>query len=271
MPDRRPVAAGRFYPGEPARLRKEVTTFLGSGKETLEPLMIMLPHAGYIFCGSVIGTTLAGVHLPPTLIVLCPNHSGRGRPFSVWPEGAWLTPLGPVETDAALAARCLEAGGGFEANTDAHMQEHSLEVILPFLQCLRHDVRIVPICAALHDMDGLRKAGEALAEIVREEREAGRQAMLLVSSDMNHFDNQENTVLKDKRALEPLLMLEPEKLFTTVVEERISMCGVIPATAALFACKTLGATKARLTAYGTSAAASGDAGRVVGYAGVHVY
>jgi len=92
----------------------------------------------------------------------------------------------------------------------------------------------------------------------------------VVSSDMNHFDNQERTVQKDTKALAPLLELSPEALFNTVRAERISMCGVCPTTLALFAAKALGAHEAKLVAYGTSAAASGDSGRVVGYAGAYV-
>jgi AmmeMemoRadiSam system protein B len=148
--------------------------------------------------------------------------------------------------------------------------EHSLEVLLPFLQCHTPGIRVAPVAVALNDLERLRAAGEGLARCIREEGEAGRSVALVVSSDMNHFDNQEVTVQKDTRALAPLLELSPEELFNTVRAERISMCGVCPATLALFAAKALGAHEAKLVAYGTSAAASGDTGRVVGYAGAYV-
>ena len=270
MSDRHPAVAGRFYTGNPARLRQEVENYLGAAREDLAPLMVMLPHAGYVFCGSIIGETLSKVRLPQSVFLLGPNHSGRGRPLSVWPDGKWLTPLGPVEVDAELAARCLNTTAGFEANLDAHATEHSLEVLLPFLQCHTPGIRVVPVAVALNKLEGLRAAGEAIARCIREEGEAGRDVALVVSSDMNHFDNQEATVQKDTKALAPLLDLLPEELFNTVRAERISMCGVCPATVALFASKDLGAREAKLVAYGTSAAASGDTGRVVGYAGAYV-
>ena len=270
MADRHPAVAGRFYTGDPARLRREVEDYLGSAQEDTVPLMVMLPHAGYMFCGSIIGATLRKVRLPQSVFLLGPNHSGRGRPLSVWPDGKWFTPLGAVEVDAELAARCLDARAGFEANLDAHAAEHSLEVLLPFLQCHTPGMRVVPVVVALNKLEGLRAAGEGLARCIREERDAGRDAALVVSSDMNHFDNQELTVQKDTRALAPLLELLPEELFNTVRAERISMCGVCPATLALFASRELGAREAKLAAYGTSAAASGDTGRVVGYAGAYV-
>ena len=270
MSDRHPVVAGRFYTGDPARLRREVESYLGAAREEITPLMVMLPHAGYMFCGSIIGETLSKVRLPQSVFLLGPNHSGRGRPLSVWPEGRWITPLGAVEVDAALAARCLDTAAGFEANLDAHAAEHSLEVLLPFLQCHTAGIRVVPVTVALNNLEGLRAAGKGIAGCIREERQAGRDVTLVVSSDMNHFDNQERTVQKDTKALTPLLELLPEDLFNTVRAERISMCGVCPATLALFASKELGAREAKLVAYGTSAAASGDTGRVVGYAGAYV-
>ena len=230
----------------------------------------MLPHAGYIFCGSVVGKTLSNVRLPQSVFLLGPNHSGRGRPLSVWPDGKWFTPLGAVEVDAKLAARCLNAAAGFEANLDAHTMEHSLEVLVPFLQCHTPGIRVVPVIVSLNTLEELRAAGEAIAHCIREENEAGRHVALVVSSDMNHFDNQELTMQKDRKALAPLLELSPEELFKTVRTERISMCGVCPATLALFAAKELGAHEAKLAAYGTSAAASGNPGRVVGYAGVYI-
>ncbi|MCL2122901.1 MAG: AmmeMemoRadiSam system protein B, partial [Desulfovibrionaceae bacterium] len=79
MSDRHPTVAGRFYTGNPARLRREVESCLGAAREEIEPIMIMLPHAGYMFCGSVIGRTLSKVRLPQSVFLLGPNHSGRGR------------------------------------------------------------------------------------------------------------------------------------------------------------------------------------------------
>ncbi|MDR0466416.1 MAG: AmmeMemoRadiSam system protein B [Deltaproteobacteria bacterium] len=271
MADRHPVVAGRFYPGDPVQLRQTVESFLGVGREEIAPLMVMLPHAGYMYCGSIIGETLRKLRLPQSVFLLGPNHSGRGKPLSIWPEGKWLTPLGAVEVDADLATRCLEADAGFEANLDAHAMEHSLEVLLPFLQCRAPGIRIVPVAVALNKLEGPRAAGEAIARRIREERKAGREVAMVVSSDMNHFDDQEVTAQKDAKALAPLLKLLPEELFNTVRAEGVSMCGVFPATLALFAVRELGASEAKLEAYGTSAAASGDLDRVVGYAGAYVW
>ena len=93
---RNPVAAGRFYPAAPAALIREVRACLDAGaairrpgvqgasapaetEAVSRPWGLMLPHAGYVYCGRVLGATLAGVELPRTLVVLCPNHTGRGQ------------------------------------------------------------------------------------------------------------------------------------------------------------------------------------------------
>jgi len=273
MADRQPVVAGHYYEGNPARLRREIETYLGSAREGITPLMVMLPHAGHVFCGSVIGETLCRLRLPQSVFLLGPSHSGMGSPLSVWPDGKWFTPLGPVEVDADLAMRCLNTGTGFEANLDAHIAEHSLEVLLPFLQCHTPGIRVVPVTVALNNLEGLRAAGEGLARCIREESEAGRNVAMIVSSDMNHFEDQETTAQKDAMALAPLLKLLPEELFNTVRTQNISMCGVCPVTLALFAARELDAqeTATALAAYGSSAAASGDGSRVVGYAGAYIW
>ena len=170
---RQPVVAGRFYPDGPEDLRQEVLHFLDAGARALPaprhttPVALMLPHAGHVFCGQIIGATLAGMRLPRTLILLCPNHTGMGRPLSVWPDGAWLTPLGPVTVDAGLAAALCEGATVFEADTHAHLREHALEVILPFLQVRQPEpFRIVPVCVGTRQREVLHQAGRDLARLL---------------------------------------------------------------------------------------------------------
>ncbi len=272
MPIRQPIVAGRFYPALPAELKEEIDSYkMGEAGEKIEPLMLVLPHAGYMFCGRIIAKTLGRVTLPDTLIMLGPNHTGRGTALSVWPEGEWLTPFGKAEVDRELAGEIISSNNGFQPDTTAHAFEHSLEVLLPFLQDINPAVRMVPVAVATGDPAALKRAASALAGIIAAHRARGRNITLLVSSDMNHFDNQDVTVRKDGLALECLAALNPDGLLQTVKENNISMCGVWPASLALYAALELGAQKAEIAAYGTSAAASGDSSRVVGYAGAVIY
>ena len=211
---RNPVAAGRFYPAAPAALIREVRACLDAGaairrpgvqgasapaetEAVSRPWGLMLPHAGYVYCGRVLGATLAGVELPHTLVVLCPNHTGRGQALGVWPEGAWLTPLAPLPVDADLAAALIERGdgnGGFAADTLSHLGEHAVEVVLPFLQVAAGEerpLRITPVCVGTQQPEALRAAGQALADVLAGCRSKGQEVGVIVcnaSFNLNQND-----------------------------------------------------------------------------------
>jgi AmmeMemoRadiSam system protein B len=283
---RPPVFAGAFYSANPEELAASVDAWLQAGlkpaaaavEDGREPsaanpgvnpgaAMIMLPHAGHVYCGRVIGATLARVRPFERVVILCPNHSGQGAPLAVWAEGAWDTPLGRVPVDEELARALLEQDAGYKADERAHAREHAVEVLLPFVRRHSPAARIVPVVVSVRP-DLLQRAGEGLAAVLRLAGDTGRPAMVIVSSDMHHFGSEADTLRLDARALAPLLALDPAGLYNTVARERISMCGVQPATLALFAGEKLGIARAGLVAHTTSAEASGDRGRVVGYAGV---
>lgn len=274
---RSPVVAGMFYPADPEVLRKEVKEYLDfsgdKNKEVVQAALVMLPHAGHVYCGKVIGKTLSSVRLPSRLIILCPSHTGRGDHLAVWSEGAWRTPLGEVPVDAECASAIIKASvaspAQFTADTTAHLGEHSIEVLLPFLQTCVPDLQITPICVSCHPKV-LQAAGQHLANVIQHFAEQGISMGIVISSDMNHYADETTTLQLDNLALEPFLAMNPVKLFNTVSSYRISMCGIFPATLALFACQELGITPpAVLASHSTSAAASGDTRRVVGYAGCY--
>ncbi len=274
---RSPVVAGRFYPGNAKALRDAVAEHLAlAAKNSVDLagrtlLAVMAPHAGYVFSGDVAGMTLGQAALPDRLVVLGPNHTGAGKKFSVWSGGPWLTPLGSVPVDTEAREALLVSGAGFEADTLAHAREHSLEVLMPFLQVHAPGARVTAVTIGGGSPDALRAAGEALAALVRHGAEQGRPLALIVSSDMSHYVPHEKAADQDALALKAVAGLDPEGLYNTVRGHGISMCGVLPMTMALFACRSLGATEGRVIAYATS----GQTGRaygagmdsVVGYAG----
>lgn len=290
MPIRQPVVAGRFYPAEANALRKDVHDFLATAKSTCAVsftgenrlgtkrlLGVMLPHAGYMYCGRVMAATLSGLTLPRTVLLLCPNHTGQGRPLGVWPEGVWFTPLGPLAVDCACATELCahmsplpDGGTLFAPDTTSHLREHSIEVLLPFLQCLGEaaSFRIVPICVGTQRPDLLQAAGNALAACITRHWEQGQELGIIVSSDMNHYENQDLTITKDALALAQALAADPEGLLAVTSNERISMCGAGPLALALFAAQALGEPWVVQTLHETSAAASGNTTQVVGYAGL---
>lgn len=279
MPLRQPVVAGRFYPGAPGALRREVRRLLTKAPAPapvapFEAWGCMLPHAGYVYSGAVAGATLAGLELPRRLVVLCPNHTGRGQALGVWPGGAWLTPLGPVSVDEVLARALAGTGAGFSPDVHSHLGEHSIEVLLPFLQEAPgaqspEGPRIVPVCVGTRHAGALARAGEALGDLLARPENAG--VGLVVSSDMNHYEDMQTTGRKDALALERALAADPEGLMRVVDEADISMCGAAPLALALHAGRRLGRLRVELAAHDTSATASGDTAHTVGYAGLRLW
>jgi len=262
--DREPAVAGTFYPGEPARLAKDVAGLLRSGGPAQKALGLLAPHAGYVYSGAVAGATYARVEVPARAVVLGPNHTGHGARAALWPDGAFRTPLGEVAIDPELTA-ALAACPGVRGDRAAHLREHALEVQLPFLQVRRPGVAIAALCLGPLSLAEAEELGGALSEAVK-----GREALLVASSDMSHYLEEARARALDARALERLLALDPRGLYETVRRERISMCGVVPATVMLFAARALGATRAELVRYAHSGEVTGDRQSVVGYAGLVV-
>lgn len=262
---REPAVAGRFYPGSPADLAREVDTFLAT-PHPAPALGVMVPHAGYLYSGAIAGATFSRVAIPPIVIILGPNHHGTGAPAALYASGAWRTPLGEVAIDAALAQRLLDSTA-VQADVTAHRFEHSLEVQVPFLQRLNPAVRIVPLCIGSLPLKELLELGGALGRVLATE---AVRPLLVASTDMTHYEPGPVARIKDERALDHVLALDPAGLCQTVRSGGITMCGVLPTVIMLAAAKELGATRAELVRYGNSGEVTGDQSEVVGYAGVVV-
>lgn len=265
MPIRKTAVAGTFYPKDPERLRDLVRDCLGPPAPSRgRAKAVVAPHAGYIYSGRFAGQAYARVEIPNRVIVLCPNHTGRGPRVSLWPEGAWETPFGEVPIDEALADRLLSEGEGMVTpDTAAHAQEHGIEVHLPFLLAINPGVRIVPIVVGPLTVESCQKMGAAVARAVGPEREP---VLLVASTDMSHYVPATEAKAKDTLALAELERLDAEGLYRVASENDISMCGLMPTTSTLVAAKALGATRSRLVAYGHSGERTGDLKSVVAYA-----
>ena len=264
---RHPAVAGRFYPDDADILRKEVQSYISPSSRNTSALGCLVPHAGYMYSGHVAGAVYAKLEIPSHCIVMCPNHTGRGRPLSIISEGEWETPLGRVPVDVELASQLKERFALLDEDTAAHQSEHAIEVQLPFLQTLNPDFSFVPIALGTGQFEVLEGLGLAIAEVLANQSEP---VLIIASSDMNHYENDRVTRVKDHKAIEQVLSLDPRGLFDAVMNEQISMCGFGPAVAMLTAARQLSANHAELVKYATSGDVSGDRDRVVGYAGIIV-
>ena len=265
---RTPAVSGRFYPSLPARLRADVRGFLGAHADARPAHAVITPHAGYRYAGVTAGAVFGRVQVPATCVVLGPNHAGRalsGEGGSILLSRSYRTPLGDVPLDEELANAIVGGAGGLLRDDQvAHEEEHSIEVVLPFLQLRNEGVRIVPIIIAWSDWDRTRRLADAIVRAVG----ARRDVLVVASSDMNHYEPVEVTIEKDGHALDAVSALDGEALLAVTERERISMCGAAAAACACEVAKQRGATGVEIVSYTHSGMMSGDTSRVVGYAGV---
>jgi MEMO1 family protein len=271
MYTRPPAVAGSFYEGTAARLHAQVEAcFAANPKPESRERFIgaVVPHAGLMYSGHVAAAFYALADLPKRFIILCPNHTGFGHFAAINRDGAWRTPLGDASIDAKLAAALMAKTNLLADDTRAHAREHSLEVQLPFLQqLLGNSFTFVPICLGAPRYEMCEQIGTAIADVIAGEEDA---IGILASSDLNHYEDQKETLRKDQLAIDPVLALDPQELWRVVDEYDVSMCGFIPTTTMLIAAKKLGAKNARLIKHATSGDINGDYAHVVGYAAIVV-
>lgn len=268
---RHPAVAGRFYPSDPEDLRAEVVSYLSPTGSVSQPpvkaIGCIAPHAGYMYSGHVAGAVFAAIEIPSRCLVLCPNHTGQGRPLAIMSEGAWQTPLDEVPIDFEIAGALKQLFPALQEDSAAHRAEHAAEVELPFLQVRQPELTFVPIALGTTQYAILEQLGVALAEVIAAQKDP---ILIVASGDLNHYESDIVTRAKDHRAIERILTLDPRGLHDVVTQQNISMCGLGPAVVLLTAARQLGAKSAELVKYATSGDVSGDRENVVGYAGIVV-
>jgi MEMO1 family protein len=263
---RMPAVADRFYPGNPEQLRSALAILVPDvADEDKQPaLAVVLPHAGYVYSGATAGATISRVRVPETVMILGPNHHGRGATLALGTED-WRMPLGTVAIDRQLAASILRTSSNIVDDSQAHLLEHSLEVQVPFFQQVQPHLRIVPLVVSHISYAQCQSVARELAAALREHPQP---VLLAASTDMSHYESRQQASRKDQLAIEHILALDPEGLYNTVIDRNISMCGIFPTTITLLTALELGATRAELVRYTDSGEASGDTSQVVGYAGL---
>jgi AmmeMemoRadiSam system protein B len=278
MKIRRPTQAGSFYEGNAEALKTQIENcFLQELGPKKHPevnkngprnvIGLVCPHAGYMYSGAVAANAyyaLAEDGKPDTVVILGPNHTGYGSGLALMNEGVWRTPLGDVEVDGETANRIVRETRLVDVDDLAHRFEHSIEVQLPFLQYLYgSEFKFVPICFQLQDLQSAVEVGRALVAVL-----ASKNAVVIASSDMTHYEPHKNAEAKDLAALKAVEAMD-EKLFYSTIETRhVTACGYGPIAAVMVATKGLGVKEAKLLCYKSSGDVTGDYSSVVGYAAV---
>ncbi len=274
---RHAVAAGLFYEKDPKKLREQIKNCflhpLGPGRlpeatdgSSRSSIGYLSPHAGYMYSGPIAAHTYLSLSLekkPETIIIIGPNHTGLGKPLSLAPWREWETPLGRLKVDIELRNYLMRESRILYPEYAAHLYEHSIEVQLPFIQFVYgNDVRILAIAA----MDQRPQTAIALAEELIEALDRlGKDAVIIASTDMSHYEPHEIAVEKDMRAFKAMRTLDPDKLYKVIIENNISMCGPLGAMVLMHMARRLGGKEPEILRYATSGDVTGDKSAVVGY------
>lgn len=276
---RSPAVEGRFYPGDPEQLRFAVKSFLEAASPATDekPLAVLAPHAGYAFSGQICADAFrrAGGHDYDLVVILGTNHTVPAfRGVAIDPGRSFRTPLGEVAIDQEVVQRLVENSSS-SLNRAPHIREHSIEVQLPFIQHLFPRAKIVAAVVGAPDPDVCRSFGASLAGAIRD-----RSALIVASCDLSHYPQYDKACAVDRRTLEAMASLDPDRLREAVRLSRSGStgglstcaCGEAPALATLSALKALGAKRADIVSYANSGdTLLGERGRVVGYGAVAFY
>ncbi len=281
MKIRYPVVAGYFYERDPELLKNQIKEsflhFLGPGSlpttsDVRNKLSIgfVSPHAGYMYSGPIAAHAyyaLAREGKPDTIVIAGPNHTGLGVGVSVMVEGIWKTPLGDAPIDSELAKAIVKFSEYAAPDELAHLEEHSVEVQIPFLQYIFGDIRIVPIVLMLQTPSIAKDLAEA---VYNASEKLNRDIVFIASTDFSHYVPHEIAYKRDSLAIERILDIDPEGLYNVIEKYDISMCGPGPVMTLLYLARIYGVTRAELLKYATSGDVTGDKSLVVGYASIRV-
>ena len=268
--NRQPAVAGTFYPRSAAAVAAEAAALVSGGGPPSPAIAVVSPHAGWMYSGALAGKLFAGVVVPERVLVLCPNHTGRGERASVWSAdgpASWQLPGIDVPIDDTFVASLLAEVPALRADRDAHEDEHAIEVLLPLIAVRQPKLRLAAIVLGGQSYKECEALGAGIARAVQR---ADGPTLIVASSDMSHYLQDDEARATDRLALAPLAAADARGLYDTVRAHGITMCGYIPATVALIAARALGATRATIVGYATSADVGGDRGRVVGYGAVRI-
>ncbi len=260
---RRAAVAGQFYPEDPEALRRVTLHHIESADVEPAPDMvttIVSPHAGFMYSGPTAGHAYARVRgkQPGRVVLLGCSHRYFIETASVFTRGSFECPAGTFPIDEPFAEELAKA---LDSEPDEpHRPEHSLEVQLPFLACSVGVVPIVPVLFGGPVREWHARVGKRLATMLN------RDDLVVASTDLSHYLSEQDANAIDKRSIESVLSKDWHAFAEGIERKACSMCGASAVTAAMVCALNRQAEAWRMLDYRTSAAASGDFSRVVGYA-----
>ena len=276
MKNREPIVAGRFYSDNKSELIADLEQFFLTCKPSLnfkKLRALIAPHAGYVFSGEVAASAYNQIPENASykrVFVIGSSHCTWGAGASIYNEGHYITPLGKVKVDIELANQLIEGNEVFNFYPDAHRNEHSLEVQLPFLQYkLGDSFKLVPIVLVTNKPEEISLIVEALAPYYNSEN------LFVISSDFSHYPNYEDAQKVDKLTAEAIVKNNPDLFLQKIKENKnlgisnlsTSVCGWTSVLTLLYLSSGNKHLKFHLVQYKNSGDAKfyADRNRVVGY------
>ncbi|MFN7448653.1 MAG: AmmeMemoRadiSam system radical SAM enzyme [Pirellula sp.] len=270
--ERLPAVADRFYPASGSIRQTLLSKFKAKtgDSEKVHAYAIMTPHAGLNFSGQVATDVWNRVQLPQTLLIIGPKHTAHGCDWAVSPASSWTIPEGGSwKANLKLASEIAKEVEGMQLDLGAHATEHGIEVQLPILESLtsieeRPSLTAVVVRGAT--WEEIERVSSQLAKILEKQE---KLPLLVISSDMNHYEAEAENRRRDELAMEAMLTGDPRHLTEVCQKNSISMCGLVPAAIVMQTLISLGKKfRVERVSYENSAMRGGDKERVVGYAGM---
>lgn len=271
---RESVFAGSFYPGSKSEIeafiKGEIAKAEVNAKAVAGAMAFVAPHAGYVYSGSTAAYTYKAMTLSKaaqadTIVVIGPNHTGLGMPIAVSMED-WKTPLGVMRNDAELSkAIVAESSGRANEDETAHLEEHSIEVQLPFVQYALPGKKACMICMGSQGEASASALEEAISSAAEK---TGRKIAIVASSDFNHYEPVNTANWKDQLLFEALESIDTKEFNRRLNANGCTVCGFGPITVAALFAKRNGAKKGVLLNYSNSGETAHDFTSVVTYASI---
>ena len=263
---REPILAGTWYPGEAGDLRRTIQGYLAAAKGGAvqgELRGLVVPHAGHMYSGQVAAYAYSLLEGFPVerVILIGPSHRFGFKGISVDLQSGYRTPLGTVPVDQEFGKRLLEADSTLRDVPQAHSQEHSLEIQVPFLQVVLKRFRLVPIVMGQQDLATCSRLAETLFRAMGDDR----KNLVIASTDLSHFHTDSKARELDREFIRNVEIYDPEGLSKSLSGGSCEACGGGPTVAAMLTARALGADRAVLLRYANSGDVTGQRREVVGY------
>jgi AmmeMemoRadiSam system protein B len=271
---REPAVAGTFYPGNADVLKADIEGYLRKVPDQALPgpvCGIVAPHAGYMYSGQAAAygyKTVMGSRYD-TVIIIAPSHRSFFVGAAVQARGGYRTPLGTVPVDRELAVSLVDRQGEVHEDVRVHAGEHSIEVQIPFLQCVLQDFAIVPlILGTSQDPESSDRVADVIYDCIKE---SDKRYLIVGSTDLSHYYPYDLAVEMDKAAVDMMEKFDIEGLSRELVRGKYEACGAGAIITTMKVCRSLGATQSKVLHYVNSGDVTGDMGSVVGYASCVFY